>query len=370
MTKTILLLTCILFLFSCKKGDPKKDLDVINLKDLKDGAQPNSSSSLITSRMIIASTGSGINNIKTVDNQLFVMGSFSSLGSSSSKKIASYYDYALHSFPNNLNFGSVSDIDLFNGRYIIGGYYTTNTSSTYRPLGYKYTSGSTVTTYTNAVGSVNCLYSGSQIYCYVAGTVTSASIYSTSMARVSSSFSVLAYSNPLISSNPYVYATCYFNNSIFMGGSMNSNSEKNIVYSNGTSWIKSGNGFNGNVTYLLPFNGKLYAAGAMTKDGNNSASMNYVNELSAGGTYWSKTGTNNLPAACAALTVHNGQLYACGTMAGVGYIYKYNSTDNVWVNCIDPGFTPGTLLDIESYNYRLYGIERNASGQYSLVSFN
>lgn len=369
MTKTLSIFIIVLFAFSCKKTDHRKNLEVANLKDISSGqvAVPPPEYT-INSKTVIASTYSTINDIVVTNGTLFLVGNFNSLGSANSRGIVTYNGSSLQAFSNSLGSGSnIRAINYFSGSYVIGGSFNTTTSSTVRYLGR--IQGSSLTTFSTAVGQVYSLYSNST-HCHFAGNVTSANGYSTSVGRLNTGFSVLgSYYNSLGSSFSTVYAMKEFNNHFFLGGSLSSTSHRNIVYYDG-GWQKSGYGFNNVVYDLIEFNGKLFAGGAMSFDGNSSFPMNYINQLSAAGSYWQKAGNNNVPFYCFSLEVQSNQLLACGSFGSTGYIYKYKS-NAFWENCLGSGVSLKPMQKIVSYNGTLYGLEKdNTTGQTSFVRFN
>lgn len=370
MTKTLSIFALILFIFSsCKKVEPRKDLEITNLDEISSGGvAPTAAQYTINSKTVIASTSATINDITVTNGTLFLVGNFSSLGSANSRGIVKYNGSSLQAFSTNLGSSyNIRAINYFSGAYVIGGSFNTTSSSTLRNLGSVV--GTTVTTYSSAVGQVYSLYSNSN-YCYFSGNVTSANSYNTSVGRLTTAFNVLgSYYSTLSSSFPTVYSMTEYNGSLFLGGALSSTSNKNIVYYNG-GWQKSGYGFNNPVYDIIEFDGKLFAGGAMSYDGNGSYTMNYVNQLVGTGSNWQKAGSNNVPYYCNSLEVQGNQLVACGSLGNTGYIYRYKST-NFWEDCLATGISLKSMLKIVSYNGTLYGLEKDTStGQTSFVRFN
>src|ERR1700740_2853375 len=123
---SILIILCLTF--SCKKADPKADLEVLNLKDIS--SQPIVPYTT-SSKTIIASTSATINDIANTNSNLYLAGNFSSLGAANSRCIAVYEGSSISSFATDLASGStIKTLNYYQGKFVIGGLYTTTANST------------------------------------------------------------------------------------------------------------------------------------------------------------------------------------------------------------------------------------------------
>ncbi|MCD6068169.1 MAG: hypothetical protein K0S33_2995 [Bacteroidetes bacterium] len=347
--------------FSCKKADPLKQLEVVS------GTKSPSIPFSVTSKTILASTTSTINNMYVINNQIYLVGNFSSLGSGSSRCIVRYDGNTITNLSNNLSSGSnIYSAGYFNNRLMIGGVFTTLVSGTTRYLGYL--SGSTVTGITGVTGTVSQL-EDHQGDCYFGGSVNSVNSNATSCGYYSSSYTLYSHA-PLYSVSPAVNAIQSFDGRLFLGGNLGNSGEKNSVFYNGSNWTMAGGGFNSIVYDMEVFNGKLYAGGNMSTSAAGSP-LNRVNSLSGYNATWQKVGSNNPPAICRSLKAHNGVLIAACNNGNDGYLSCYDPAEDLWVNCLSTGVSVYRLDRILSFGGMLYGIERNTStGMSNFVRFN
>jgi hypothetical protein len=144
----------------------------------------------------------------------------------------------------------------------------------------------------------------------------------------------------------------YFNGAFFTSVT---NSPAYVQTSSGGAWTSVGTGLNGPANDLLLAGGKLYVAGNITANANQSTLLNYVNEFN--GSDWVKTGSNNLPGRVNDLEYHNNTLYACGQ----NFIYYLDSVDHKWKSIYSPSnVTLGNVYKIVFLNEKLYLLENQS----------
>ena len=147
----------------------------------------------------------------------------------------------------------------------------------------------------------------------------------------------------------------FYNNELYLGAVAPIGLQKRV----GNTWIKVGPGVKGDawINRLEVYQNNLYVAGYFqTPAGNIDNSLLYTN-----GTSYFGTAGGVLPSNLFDLQEHRGELYACGQFdyAGfqpVGRIAKWNGTQwfNTNLNILDPPNNPaGTLRALEIYNGEL-----------------
>ncbi len=147
----------------------------------------------------------------------------------------------------------------------------------------------------------------------------------------------------------------YYNNELYLAGIGYIGLLKRV----GNTWVKVGPGVKGDawVNRLEVYQNNLYVAGYFqTPAGNIDNSLLYTN-----GTSYFGTAGGVLPSNLFDLQEHRGELYACGQFdyAGfqpVGRIAKWNGTQwyNTNLSILDPPNNPaGTLRALEVYNGKL-----------------
>ncbi len=130
--------------------------------------------------------------------------------------------------------------------------------------------------------------------------------------------STLAHTNP--TSKPAAHALELFNSELYMGGDFTSaGGDGNIRYvaklnTNGTSWLRVGNGLNGAVRAFAVLGNTLYVGGDFTSAGTNT-SIKYLARLGTNG--WERVGTD-LNRRVRALAVWRDQLLVGGEFSSAG----------------------------------------------------
>jgi hypothetical protein len=363
MKTKLFLFSLLIVTFSCKKADPSKPLSVVGAEEnpANGGGGGNGSPFVTGTKTVLASTSSTINDIVVTNNALYIVGSFSSFGGASSRCIVSYDGSSFGMVSNNfLSGSSLYSVYAFNNnRLLVGGIFTTSSTSGTRYFGYIPFSSSQVSSYSAVSGTIYD-FEEYGTTCYMAGSISSINSASASCGYYTNSYSLGTY-GAVLSSGAITKCMANFDGHLFMGGTY-STSERNIVYGTGTSWYMSGNGFNGTVNDLEVYDGKLYAAGGMSYDGSYTTPLNYVNAITSYSDTWQKAGTNNLPTGCKSLTTHGSNLIAaCNSGGNVGYLYSYNTTTNSWTNCMLGSQIYYRLDKVASFNGKLYGLEKNTS---------
>ena len=342
--------------FSCKKADFNKELELKSDAPATPIVEPVFGN--FTSKSILASTPFTINNIVPANNNLYIVGNFSSLATASSRAIVTYDGTSFSAVSNNfLSGSSIRTVEYFNNRLLIGGSFATSTTTGTRYFGYF--SGTSLATYSAIVAPVYSFYnSGTE--CYMGGYGMLMTSPSRNVASFNLSSALSSYGSTMVSGYTTTNAMASFNGTIFMGGDYTAIAEKNIVYDNGGVWQKSGLGFSDLVSDLEVYNNKLYAGGNMNYTGDYTTPMNFVNYLTSVSGTWQKAGTNNLPGYCYSLTTHNGILYAAGG-ATIGYLYRYDAATDTWVNATPAISGLSRLEKIVSFAGKLYGLEISGS---------
>jgi trimeric autotransporter adhesin len=147
--------------------------------------------------------------------------------------------------------------------------------------------------------------------------------------------------------NGFVNALTVYNNKLVAAGSFSTAggvSVKNIAAWDGAAWSPIGSGFNSSVNALTVYNGELIAGGKFTKMGD--ATVNFV--AAWDGSSWSSLGYV-LNSYVSSLTVYNrkliagGQFYSAGSVS-VNYIASWNGTS--W-SALGSGFNSPVVSLIE-----------------------
>lgn len=361
--KTLTLILAVCFLVSsCKKTSPAFPLRVLDDAT----TTPTSSGAVIYStKNVITSTTSVLNEIVSDAGNNYIIGGFTYLGGVYSPGIINFtptipsspYSYYTSNFysANIMAYcpRTSSSQNFFGGNFKLSstgstnywGYSYTGSSTTYAP------SGSTLN------GNVYVMknYNG---FVYFSGAFTTMNSVSCAKLLYSNGYNI--YQSGGTMPGATIYDMENYNGYWYLAGSIYTG---NIRVQYGSSWNSVGSGFNGVIYDLETINNELYAGGNTTYNGTNSVPANYVNKYN--GSTWSKVGSNNLPSSCTEIEYYNGTIYACG----YNYIYYLDATTNKWENKISSSISLGDIRDIEFINGKLYAIEY-LSGYYKVISFN
>ncbi len=156
------------------------------------------------------------------------------------------------------------------------------------------------------------------------------------------------YVSYLLEYNGYLYAGGRFGTA--GGDPLNQTVAPYIARFDGTQWSPVGSGMNDRITDMVVYNGKLVVSGYFTEAGGMSA--NYIAEWN--GSNWSSLGSG-MDGKVTALAVYNSELYAGGLFENAGgvaakNIAKWNGSS--W-SPVGEGITE-QVFTLASYNNELY----------------
>lgn len=371
MKKVLFILLAFSLAVSCKKANLTQ-LEVVD--DSNTQTSTSGTTYLFHSKTVLYTSSSSlypINDLIVTNGTLYLVGKWYSFSGIVSPCMITYNGSAFSAVTGAssiLSSSNIKSVCYTDGKLFIGGsFYPSSSSSTLRYLGYL--QGSSLVTYSTYSGPVNTIEPTSN-GCYVAGTFTSVNGTSCVATQYINQSGMYFFGSGISTTYPSIYSFKSFGSVEFLGGSLTGSSDKNMIRGNGSTWSIAGNGFNSTVKDMEIFGGKLYAGGYMTTDGFNTNQLNYVNYIPNYYSNWQKAGSNNLPGYCYSLTTHNNKLLAASNFNGTGYVYSLADPGSAWTDCLSPSINLKTLEKIQSYNGKLYGIERDAStGIYSFVRF-